>query len=172
MTAGKEMDNYLDKLIFEKSRHGRRAFAQAPVVAAGIDIPEQFLRSDRPNLPEASELQTVRHFTRLSQKNFSIDTQFYPLGSCTMKYNPKVCNRLAMLPEFLERHPEYTEGLRAFFAANILDGDQSSMLIGSGYIVPRRCNWLATNFHLQIDQCLGFLHQVQMLHHNNQSLLG
>jgi glycine dehydrogenase subunit 2 len=52
-----------------------------------------------------SELETVRHFTRLSQLNFSIDTHFYPLGSCTMKYNPKACNSLAMLPEFLARHP-------------------------------------------------------------------
>src|SRR6202008_153753 len=48
---------------------------------------------------------TVRHFTRLSQLNFSIDTHFYPLGSCTMKYNPKACNQYAMLPEFLSRHP-------------------------------------------------------------------
>jgi glycine dehydrogenase subunit 2 len=52
-----------------------------------------------------SELQVVRHFTRLSQQNFSIDTHFYPLGSCTMKYNPRACNRLAMLPGFLDRHP-------------------------------------------------------------------
>jgi glycine dehydrogenase subunit 2 len=50
-------------------------------------------------------LQVVRHFTRLSQLNFSIDTHFYPLGSCTMKYNPRICNRLALLPEFAERHP-------------------------------------------------------------------
>jgi glycine dehydrogenase subunit 2 len=50
-------------------------------------------------------MQAVRHYTRLSQKNFSIDTQFYPLGSCTMKYNPRACNRLAMLPGFLGRHP-------------------------------------------------------------------
>ena len=89
------MDNYLDKLIFEKSRAGRRAFAQAPDVAAELDIPDTFLRSDRPRLPEASELQVVRHFTRLSQKNFSIDTQFYPLGSCTMKYNPRAAHRAA-----------------------------------------------------------------------------
>ncbi len=58
-----------------------------------------------PALPEVSELQVVRHFTRLSQFNFSIDSQFYPLGSCTMKYNPKACNSYAMLPEFLARHP-------------------------------------------------------------------
>ena len=99
------MATNLDKLIFEKSRKGRRAFAQAPAVDAEFDIPEQFRRDDRPNLPEASELQVVRHFTRLSQKNFSIDTQFYPLGSCTMKYNPRACNALALLPGFAGRHP-------------------------------------------------------------------
>src|SRR6056300_948985 len=95
----------MSELIFEKSRGGRRAFAQAPVDAGATSIPEQFLREDKPRLPETSELQTVRHFTRLSQKNFSIDTQFYPLGSCTMKYNPRACNALALLPEFAGRHP-------------------------------------------------------------------
>ena len=95
----------MSELIFEKSRDGRRAFAQAPFDAGATSIPEQFLREDKPRLPETSELQTVRHFTRLSQKNFSIDTQFYPLGSCTMKYNPRACNALALLPEFAGRHP-------------------------------------------------------------------
>jgi len=98
----KQMDS---NLIFDKSRSGRRAFAQAPVPVAASGIPESMLRTDRPRLPEASELQTVRHFTRLSQMNFSIDTQFYPLGSCTMKYNPRACNALALLPEFAGRHP-------------------------------------------------------------------
>ncbi len=92
-------------LIFDKSRSGRRAFAQAPLNAGTSTIPESMLRTDKPRLPEASELQTVRHFTRLSQMNFSIDTQFYPLGSCTMKYNPRACNALALLPEFAGRHP-------------------------------------------------------------------
>ena len=85
----------MDKLIFDKSRSGRRAFAQAPHDSTTCAIPDAFLRSDEPRLPEASELQTVRHYTRLSQLNFSIDTQFYPLGSCTMKYNPRACNALA-----------------------------------------------------------------------------
>ena len=75
----------MSTLIFEKSREGRRAFAQAPANLADVDLPKNLLRQDRPRLPEASELQVVRHYTRLSQKNFSIDTQFYPLGSCTMK---------------------------------------------------------------------------------------
>jgi len=99
------MDTRMDKLIFEKSRSGRRAFAQAPREEVAVNIPDALRRADKPRLPEASELQVVRHFTRLSQKNFSIDTQFYPLGSCTMKYNPRACNALAMLPGFARRHP-------------------------------------------------------------------
>lgn len=93
-------------LIFEHSREGRRAQAQAPRQEADItDIPAAQRRRSRPTLPEVSELQVVRHYTRLSQENFSIDTQPYPLGSCTMKYNPRACNTLAMRPEFLARHP-------------------------------------------------------------------
>jgi glycine dehydrogenase subunit 2 len=92
--------------IFERSHPGRRNAAQAPNHAVAISgIPAKLLRTDQPLLPEASEMDVVRHYTRLSQKNFSIDTNFYPLGSCTMKYNPRVCNALAMLPNFLARHP-------------------------------------------------------------------
>jgi glycine dehydrogenase subunit 2 len=94
-----------EPLIFELSRPGRRATAQAPLTSVDVDVPEQFRRSSTPVLPEVSELQAVRHYTRLSRLNFSIDTHFYPLGSCTMKYNPRACNQLAMLPEFLGRHP-------------------------------------------------------------------
>ncbi|MBK1726221.1 aminomethyl-transferring glycine dehydrogenase subunit GcvPB [Halorhodospira neutriphila] len=93
-------------LIYEISRKGRRAFAQAPAAAPSSDsLPRRFRRQRPPQLPEVSELETVRHYTRLSQKNFGIDTNFYPLGSCTMKYNPRGANRAAMLPQFLERHP-------------------------------------------------------------------
>jgi glycine dehydrogenase subunit 2 len=92
-------------LVFEYSRRGRRARAQAPEITAAADLPARLLRTDAPLLPEVSELDAVRHYTRLSQKNFSIDTHFYPLGSCTMKYNPRACNSLAMLPAFLSRHP-------------------------------------------------------------------
>ncbi len=99
------MEYTMEKLIFEKSRSGRRAFAQAPRETAATDIPDALRRTDKPGLPEASELQVVRHFTRLLQLNFSIDTQFYPLGSCTMKYNPRACNALALLPPFAGRHP-------------------------------------------------------------------
>jgi glycine dehydrogenase subunit 2 len=93
-------------LIFERSRPGRRNRAQSPVAAGDpVAIPEEYLRLKPPLLPEVSELDVVRHYTALSQSNFSIDTHFYPLGSCTMKYNPRVCNALAMLPQFLARHP-------------------------------------------------------------------
>ena len=93
-------------LIFEESRPGRRATAQAPADAAELkDIPAALLRQATAALPEVSEMQVVRHYTRLSQKNFAIDTAFYPLGSCTMKYNPRACNSLAMLPGILARHP-------------------------------------------------------------------
>jgi glycine dehydrogenase subunit 2 len=95
-----------EPLIFELSKAGRGAVAQFPPrVAGSAQVPSNLRRSAPPGLPEVSELQAVRHYTRLSQMNFSIDTHFYPLGSCTMKYNPKACNTYAMLPEFLGRHP-------------------------------------------------------------------
>ncbi|PSJ17894.1 aminomethyl-transferring glycine dehydrogenase subunit GcvPB [Nitrosomonas supralitoralis] len=93
-------------LIFEHSRPGRLNYSQSPAKPASkTAIPENLLRKSKVLLPEVSEMDTVRHFTRLSQKNFSIDTEFYPLGSCTMKYNPRACNSLAMLPQFISRHP-------------------------------------------------------------------
>ena len=96
----------MTSVIFERSRPGRSNPSQAPQARVEIsDIPAKWLRKQKPLLPEVSELDAVRHFTRLSQKNFSIDTHFYPLGSCTMKYNPRACNSLAMLPQFLARHP-------------------------------------------------------------------
>ena len=95
-----------EPLIFDHSAPGRRAggFAIGTELPADA-IPDSLRRQSPAGLPEASELDVVRHYTRLSQKNFCIDTQFYPLGSCTMKYNPRACNSLAMLPGFLGRHP-------------------------------------------------------------------
>jgi glycine cleavage system P protein (glycine dehydrogenase) subunit 2 len=94
-------------LIFELSRPGRRNGHQAPPsrAAGSDDLPPELLRRTPLKLPESSELDVVRHYTRLSQKNFSIDTHFYPLGSCTMKYNPRACNAAASLQPFLARHP-------------------------------------------------------------------
>lgn len=97
-------------LIFEHSSQGRKGAPQAPKnplgTAATLDtIPAHLLRKKSAALPEVSELQAVRHYTILSRKNFSIDTEFYPLGSCTMKYNPRACNSLAMLPGLINAHP-------------------------------------------------------------------
>ena len=97
-----------NKLIFERSHTGRTAHAQAPrpVAESALSaIPDALRRRSKPALPEVSEMQVVRHYTNLSSKNFAIDKQFYPLGSCTMKYNPRGANRAAMLPGFLGRHP-------------------------------------------------------------------
>ncbi|HEB96450.1 MAG TPA: glycine dehydrogenase subunit 2 [Sedimenticola thiotaurini] len=109
-------------LIQEQSRPGRRAVAQAPAGPVRLEgIPAAMRRQAPPALPEVSEMQVVRHYTRLSQKNFSIDTQFYPLGSCTMKYNPRGANELAMLPGFLGRHPEAPDGHSQGFLACMHD---------------------------------------------------
>ncbi len=109
-------------LIFELSKAGRSNYAQIPHQDADIsDIPESFRRQQPPLLPETSELQTVRHYTRLSQKNFSIDTHFYPLGSCTMKYNPRASNKLAMLPGFVARHPLSPASMGQGFLACMYD---------------------------------------------------
>src|SRR5215470_3288858 len=107
-----------EKVIFEYSQRGRGATDQWPqAVPEATDLPAALRRRSAPLLPEVSELETVRHFTRLSQQNFSIDTHFYPLGSCTMKYNPKACNQYAMLPEFLARHPLAPESRSQGFLA-------------------------------------------------------
>jgi glycine dehydrogenase subunit 2 len=94
------------KLIYEKSRPGRRASAipQHDGLPAA-EVPEELRRAEPPRLPEVPEFELVRHFTELSTRNFGIDNGFYPLGSCTMKYNPRVNERLVGLPGFASLHP-------------------------------------------------------------------
>lgn len=97
-----------DKLIFEVSRPGRKGYElpAGSVEAEGLSaIPADLLRQVPAELPEVSELDVVRHYTNLSNKNFGVDTGFYPLGSCTMKYNPKINEELAALPAFTSLHP-------------------------------------------------------------------
>lgn len=97
-----------DKLIFELSREGRRgySFPENSHSEYTLDaLPEWARRTDTPMLPEVSEFDVVRHFTNLSNKNFGLDTGFYPLGSCTMKYNPKINEEMASLPGFTGLHP-------------------------------------------------------------------
>src|SRR5882757_81926 len=95
-----------EPLVYAYGRAGRAARGQWPAAESNPpEVPAALRRARRAPLPEVSELDVVRHYTRLSQLNFSIDTHFYPLGSCTMKYNPRACNAAALLPEFLGRHP-------------------------------------------------------------------
>ncbi len=94
------------KLIFDKSVPNRRGVAPPQSdVSTSIHIKKELLRSVEAKLPELSELDVVRHFTELSRRNFGVDTNFYPLGSCTMKYNPKVAERIASYPGFAHLHP-------------------------------------------------------------------
>jgi len=93
-------------LIFELSRPGRRAWSLPEPDEGPEDlIPPEFRREAPPALPEVSELDLVRHYTRLSQRNWAIDVGAYPLGSCTMKYNPKIAEDAASLPGFAALHP-------------------------------------------------------------------
>ncbi|MGX8795644.1 aminomethyl-transferring glycine dehydrogenase subunit GcvPB [Fusibacter sp. JL298sf-3] len=105
------MKNY-DKLIFELSETGRRGY-KLPPSEVDMDItavlPSDLLREEAPELPSVSEPQLVRHYTRLSNLNFGVDTGFYPLGSCTMKYNPKINEDMSSLTGFSTLHP-HTEG--------------------------------------------------------------
>ena len=98
---------YYDKLIFELSKPGRRAYTlpAAADPSASFSIPSGLLRAEAPALPEVSEVDVVRHYTNLSQMNFGVDTGFYPLGSCTMKYNPKINEEIANMPAFQGLHP-------------------------------------------------------------------
>jgi glycine dehydrogenase subunit 2 len=94
------------KLIFERAREGRRAGTlPKPEGLARAEVPEELRRRRPPRLPEIPENEIVRHFTKLTTRNFGIDTGFYPLGSCTMKYNPRVNERVAALPGFRDLHP-------------------------------------------------------------------
>ena len=99
----------VEKLIFEQGAPGRRA-ASMPAMDVPIEsledmIPISLLREEPAPLPEVSEIEVVRHYTHLSQRNFGVDTGFYPLGSCTMKYNPKLNEDIAALPGFARIHP-------------------------------------------------------------------
>jgi glycine cleavage system P protein (glycine dehydrogenase) subunit 2 len=97
------------KLIFEKSQAGRRGGELPRYDVPPAKVPDELRRETPPRLPELAEPEIVRHFTELSTRNFGIDTGFYPLGSCTMKYNPRVNERLAMLPGFRDLHPYQDE---------------------------------------------------------------
>ena len=93
------------KLIFESGSPGRSAFLWPEEEQVRDAVPDALVRREIAGFPELGELETLRHFTRLSQRNFAIESQFYPLGSCTMKYNPKINEVVARLPGFAQVHP-------------------------------------------------------------------
>jgi glycine dehydrogenase subunit 2 len=97
-----------DKLIFEISKENRKAYTLPALDVQEVDLNQlipQDMQRDGINLPEVSEVDVVRHYTNLSNKNYGVDTGFYPLGSCTMKYNPKINEDMAALPGFANIHP-------------------------------------------------------------------
>ena len=98
-----------DKLIFEVSKPGKKAYRLPPLDVEDVDIeeyiPEKFLNEEDLDFPELSEVDVIRHYTNLSNKNYGLDKGFYPLGSCTMKYNPKINEDMARLSGFVNLHP-------------------------------------------------------------------
>ncbi|MGE3808155.1 MAG: aminomethyl-transferring glycine dehydrogenase subunit GcvPB [Gemmataceae bacterium] len=117
------MNQQSTELLFEMSRPGRRTHrlpeVDLPVGSAQELLPKSALADEPPPLPEVGEIDLIRHYVNLSQRNMSIDTNFYPLGSCTMKYNPKRHERLSALPGLAELHPlqtdDSTQGMLALF---------------------------------------------------------
>jgi glycine cleavage system P protein (glycine dehydrogenase) subunit 2 len=97
------------RTLHEQSRPGRRAWTMPELDVQAVDVPEAYRRVSPPGLPEVAETDLVRHVTRLSQMNYGVDTGFYPLGSCSMKYNPKVAETVAALPGFQRLHPHQPE---------------------------------------------------------------
>ena len=101
------MNNRLyGNLIFELSHEGRKGYSLPKNNFGDYEIPASMQRKEDAQLPECDELTVVRHYTNLSNNNFGVDTGFYPLGSCTMKYNPKVNEEIAALPQFQNLHPK------------------------------------------------------------------
>ena len=100
------MNNRLyGNLIFELSKEGRKGYSLPKNHFGDYEIPASMMRAEEAQLPECDELTVVRHYTNLSNNNFGVDTGFYPLGSCTMKYNPKINEEMAALPQFQNLHP-------------------------------------------------------------------
>ncbi len=100
---------YYDKLIFELSKHERMGYAIEHTDLPDVSFPDTLTRDVWAHLPEVSELDVTRHYANVSKKNFGIENGFYPLGSCTMKYNPKINDELASLPGFTQIHPMQPE---------------------------------------------------------------
>lgn len=103
------MSNQDQALIFELSREGRIGYSlpelDVPEIELGDLLSDTYIRDEDAALPEVSELDIMRHYTALSKRNHGVDSGFYPLGSCTMKYNPKINEKIARIPGFAAIHP-------------------------------------------------------------------
>ncbi|MBQ9646190.1 MAG: aminomethyl-transferring glycine dehydrogenase subunit GcvPB, partial [Prevotella sp.] len=115
------MNNKLyGNLIFELSQEGRRGYSLPKNRFGSYEVPASMRHKEEAQLPECDEMTVVRHYTNLSANNFGVDNGFYPLGSCTMKYNPKINEEMAALPQFSALHPlqpaETTKGAEAVCA--------------------------------------------------------
>lgn len=109
MNWGIAMNNQDQSLIFEVSKEGRVGYSLPELDVPETDvtdvIDEAYIRDEPADLPEVSELDIMRHYTALSRRNHGVDSGFYPLGSCTMKYNPKINEKIARIPGFSAIHP-------------------------------------------------------------------
>src|SRR5439155_1646767 len=123
------------KLIFEKSQPGRRGGELPRPDVPPAEVPAELRRASPPRLPELAEPEILRHFTELSTRNFGIDTGFYPLGSCTMKYNPRVNERAVLLPGFRDLHP-YQDGDGSQGALELMWRLQDALIEAAGPRVP------------------------------------
>lgn len=96
-------------LLFERSKEGRTSYSLPELEIDAFDLEEEledvYIRKGPPKLPEVSELDIIRHYTGLASRNYGVDSGFYPLGSCTMKYNPKINEDIARLEGFSHIHP-------------------------------------------------------------------
>ena len=120
------MNNRLyGNLIFELSKPGRRGYSLPHDNFGDYEVPASLRREQEAALPECDELTVVRHYTNLSNNNFGVDTGFYPLGSCTMKYNPKINEEVAALPQFQNLHPSQPEQTVAGARALITELERS-----------------------------------------------
>ena len=126
------MNNRLyGNLIFELSKPGRRGYSLPKNEFGHHEVPAEMRRCEDAKLPECDELTVVRHYTNLSANNFGVNNGFYPLGSCTMKYNPIINEEIAALPQFAALHPLQPEDTCQGVEANL----SAISLVGNTYSV-------------------------------------
>ena len=126
------MNNRLyGNLIFELSKPGRKGYSLPKNRFGNYEVPQELRRQQDAELPECDEMTVVRHYTNLSANNFGVDNGFYPLGSCTMKYNPKINEEIAAMPQFQNLHPlQPRETVRGALAVTVMLEKQLCTLTG------------------------------------------